>query len=446
MSLRKEKAKITFEIDLNESEQNYELLGQILKVAENFEINGLNPLDDALRNLDEKMIEKLYESKKIDKQIWNEYLERSLAVEKIFNIFIKAGAGIDNDLYGSECLRKAVNNWDSPKKVQMVIDSGVKVRKDELIKCLNRAVEKGNIQIVEILIAFGADIKDVNRDAIITVVVTKKVDMLKFLIKEGVELKKYENVDLWSLAAQDKDPIFGQPTDNSEILQLLFDEKLYEKSKYKLVDIIKYGDEDNNYYRKFLEELIKQKVDVNEGDGLPLYHASNRRDRTEILELLLKAGAEVTKYKYAKLAIINAIECNNIKMVKLLIEAGADVTVEDSVAVAKSADVRNEAIMDLLIEAGANIRGCGDRALMYAIVNNDFKLVKKLIRLGANPLNPQAMRWAEFLKNEKMIRFLMKLGAKRDVHGIPADVTVTSISNKGRLTWNRISDGALIDR
>lgn len=437
MCIRRE--KITFAIELNSSDENYELLQQILKIAENVTINGRDLLEDAVVYQDEKMAEKIFESGKVSKEQCNKYLEHAVYNEKIFKMFIKAGAEINNEFYGSRCLERAVVNGNA-KSVQRVIKNCAKVNANTLQYCLGIAVECGDSEKVKSLIDFGADVKKLERKYVEKAVLLKKLGTLKLLVKEGLILKEY---DVWES---------GIKTNDSDIIQFLIKEKAYQGNPKMLSAVIEAANIDNDYNKGLVEQLIRLKADVNEYQGLPLYFATEKSSKIEILKILLKSRAKVTgkDYKNAQLAIINVIKNEDEEMLKLLIEAGADVTVKNNIAIAIAAEIGNEKIMDMLIEAGADIRANNDKALIYAATAGQLKIVKKLISLGADITAQEhgPMRWAGTARQEEIVEYLAKLGENKEYSKfLPdgVDVHYGDVLGVGRVYQIvRKSDGKII--
>ncbi|GFF47148.1 ankyrin repeat-containing domain protein [Aspergillus udagawae] len=153
---------------------------------------------------------------------------------------------------------------------------------------------------------------------------------------------------------------------------------------------------------------------------------------TEIVKLLLEAGADVnqqlTQGKYGS-ALAAAASKSNTEIVKLLLEAGADVNQQltqgryGSALAAAATAWRNSETVKPLLEAGADVNQqltCGDygSALAAAAYWQNLNVVKLLLGAGAD-VNQQltcgdygnALATAAYNKREEVITLLQNAGA-----------------------------------
>jgi len=117
--------------------------------------------------------------------------------------------------------------------------------------------------------------------------------------------------------------------------------------------------------------------------------------------------------------LFDAVKAGRINIVKQLIAAGADVNAEDSnYRLPLSYALDNYEITKLLIDAGANI---DSELLLGPAYRNDFKMVKLLVEYGAdvnaadNMLGRTALLEAYMNRNFKMIKYLLEHGADVNV-------------------------------
>jgi len=88
--------------------------------------------------------------------------------------------------------------------------------------------------------------------------------------------------------------------------------------------------------------------------------------------------------------LIEAVESNNLKMVKELIKAGANLDILDNIgntALILASYRNNIEIAKELIKAGANVNSqdkYGSTALIYASYKNNIEITKELIKAGAD--------------------------------------------------------------
>lgn len=124
--------------------------------------------------------------------------------------------------------------------------------------------------------------------------------------------------------------------------------------------------EEKNKLKTFIqahenEEEVIEKLDTIDTEidlegGTPLNHAANY-DRNNVIEFLIKKGANVNSSHKGFTALISACERNNKELVKILIEAGADIEMKDNFdnnALWKATFNENKEIIELLIKHGAD--------------------------------------------------------------------------------------------
>jgi ankyrin repeat protein len=180
-----------------------------------------------------------------------------------------------------------------------------------------------------------------------------------------------------------------------------------------------------NQVEKVKKVLLKGKVDINQQDELglttPLISAVYL-ENIEIVELLLKNGADPNlKDCYDETALTIAVK-KNIKLATLLIEHKADVNGE---ALMHATGYGNIESVVLLIEHKADVNRqdhFGETALMNAARNGNEKLTTLLIEHNAN-LNLQdnygqtALMNAAQINNAAEVTLLLQNGANPDLEG-----------------------------
>jgi len=82
--------------------------------------------------------------------------------------------------------------------------------------------------------------------------------------------------------------------------------------------------------------------------------------------------------------LISACEKGNLKVIKFLIEEGANVNVERRRALIISVRLGNLKIVKYLVKNGADFHADNEKALITAIKENHLEIVKYLIDQGAN--------------------------------------------------------------
>lgn len=129
---------------------------------------------------------------------------------------------------------------------------------------------------------------------------------------------------------------------------------------------------------------------LNECGGTPLSEAASL-GYVALVRYLLSVGVKLRVEGQEESVLHEGVRSGNVEMVKLLIEAGADVNAVDGILetplhIAAEQD-KNIEIVRLLITAGANIdakRIFDQTPLTLAKENGADKVVEELVRLGAS--------------------------------------------------------------
>lgn len=113
--------------------------------------------------------------------------------------------------------------------------------------------------------------------------------------------------------------------------------------------------------------------------------AAIKDQRIDVIKSLIENGEVVDSPEF----ILSASESGDIEIVKLLLEAGADIEVRDDFgcnALLCSVSQQDIKMSEFLIEKGANINSAGTSgttALMIAVRLGNLELVKLLVKKGA---------------------------------------------------------------
>ena len=111
----------------------------------------------------------------------------------------------------------------------------------------------------------------------------------------------------------------------------------------------------------------------------------------EVVKLLIDAGANVNEAgEYGQTMVMLASDHKNLEILNLLIQAGADVNRPNDYKIAplaSAAEQGNKEIVEALIKAGANVNArntYGGTALQVAVMRGSIDIVKMLIDSGAD--------------------------------------------------------------
>ena len=198
------------------------------------------------------------------------------------------------------------------------------------------------------------------------------IEGVKFVLKSGFDFSTYSDADqevIFNMAISE-----GEVDDDTDSLQLLID----------------YG------------------IDVNLSDDYALQVAA-RCGALECAKLLIKNGANVQAKNNA--AFLHAASKSNLEMVKLLVENGADVNVSEGHALQSAINTGNKEMVKYLIEQNIDI----NEGLIAACVlyKNELDIVKLLVDNGAdvNTCDGEALFCALRRGHLDIAKYLVEQGA-----------------------------------
>lgn len=128
-----------------------------------------------------------------------------------------------------------------------------------------------------------------------------------------------------------------------------------------------------------VHRLIAEGADVVTTD---IVFTAVKTDRTDIVRVLLEAGADVHVYRGASLSC--ASRNGNAELVRLLLRHGADARTNDSAPLLWAASNGHTEVAQILLDAGSDIHTYDDMALKSAAQNGSVKLVQVLLAAGAD--------------------------------------------------------------
>ncbi len=291
---------------------------------------------------------------------------------------------------------------------------------------LHSAVRGGHRDIVELLIANGADIKAENRRGITPVDIAasrNRSDLVKLMIEKG-DISLHVAV---RLGAVDKAKSIVEKGTDINVRDIL--------GKTPLHHAVEGGHKD------IVELLLVNGADINakNNEGQAPVDIAISRNRKEIVELLIAKGADISLHvasRFGDLDVVKsliekgadinekdtsgrtalhyAVEGGHKDVVELLIANGADVNVKDKdgntpghVALGET----NEAVLDLLIAKGANLDSIhlsayqGDLDEVTSFIEKGAG-VNTIDSYGATPLHYAAVRG-----DREVVEFLIAKGA-----------------------------------
>ncbi|MBD2744760.1 ankyrin repeat domain-containing protein [Coleofasciculus sp. FACHB-1120] len=308
-----------------------------------------------------------------------------------------------------ERLFKAIQSSDV-EQVRQLLDSGVDANRKNYSRGqhpLVLASSIGNLDIVEALLAAGADVnaksgiaKSLKFNPTISVSSVPGNASLGEMISEALEdapdqAKGFfagftQFVDAFSDENSISSAGTNEQQNSSQDEGVEFDEEENfdeEEEKTALIVAIASG------HVEVVKTLLNAGAAVNPetwDDPVPLVVAAER-GQLEIVRALIAAGAEVNKFdigNYDSTPLGMAVEHGQVEIVRALLEAGANPLGGDSScsSLALAAEDGDIEIMQLLLKTGVDINSPKGSytALMGAANNGQFKMVQMLVEAGAD--------------------------------------------------------------
>ncbi|XP_057323510.1 putative ankyrin repeat protein RF_0381 [Microplitis mediator] len=336
---------------------------------------------------------------------------------------------IDNGPYSIEDLMKALYlaiNCEFIPKVELLIRKGADANASPLRvkEALEIACDTKNIEIIEILIAAGFDATktfDINNSLHIAII-QNNYGKIKNLIENGV--------DIYDTSYFKKTPlVLAVEKNNKPVVELLLkygtkpeQAAIFEAIKNSNSELVKILIDAGVYISQSALLRVMEKV-IYTNWSLKLRAC---RKHEEFIKLLIKNGADVNyKYQFRGSALDIACKHNDLEVVKILAEAGANVhiSLNEYYLIELAINHNNYQLAEYLVNhcTGANITCDYSAALIYAVQKNRKEIVELLIKNGANinymPLYKfSALRYS--IKNcaSEITEILVKAGANVNIN------------------------------
>jgi ankyrin repeat protein len=180
-----------------------------------------------------------------------------------------------------------------------------------------------------------------------------------------------------------------------------------------------------------IRELVRLGGGINSrsGDGsLPLVLSVGENAKLEVVECLLELGADINKTeKGGGTALSQASLSGDEKIVRYLLSHGASPNSSSGVCwvnnpLVAAANSKNIKVVELLLQAGAKVNAepRHDSALATAALWGQIEIMRLLLANGANPnhrddSNQTALMSAVMSKNAEAVRLLLEAGADMNV-------------------------------
>ncbi len=406
--------------------------------------NDIINLDNKLFNLVNKAYTSLNDFKENTKELINQGADPNGVVEYRYT-FKRFGARIPiiqafyTEKYREALIITTPFHWvvsiENKEKTQILLDQGADINSRIDGKYpIDIAIKNNNPEMIDLLIKNGSKIEGVD------IAELRDVKMIDYLIEKGADSTKVN----FNLALSDYDLlkryISYNPTfkdvridyryifDNDELFDFLIENGMpvsVEGTDIGKCKLIIGATQYQNEYA--LKKVIKKGGNVNEKctnsfDVTPLTIAI-KNENIAIVKLLLASGADPNQTTFMRKSSLSvAINTNNQALIDLIVETGVDI----NSAFIKSVKDDNEVLVSYFIEKGADVNYSGfmgNTPLLYAIGNENYDLVNQLISKGAdvNYYNKYEgssippLTKAVKTKDLKMVKLLVKKGANPHV-------------------------------
>lgn len=262
-----------------------------------------------------------------------------------------------------------------------------------------------NADLVQLLIKHGADVDyydDEGKSALTAAVRARSVDTAKVLLRYGADVNATGDDELLHKLSSD-------PTD-VEMLQLLLEHKAAVDATDHGMTPLAYAARAGNIAAARILLAHGASVNGIDSWLTPLYYAAYFSAKIELVRMLLEHGADASYRDDDKFTVVCAVvSIRNLEILRLLLEHGAKCRTEGWGPLSSAvADEDNTEMVEMLLKYGANIdeRDSETNAapLLTAIRNNHINISRVLLTRGADPYH--RARFIDFHTQEETLNAL----------------------------------------
>jgi ankyrin repeat protein len=264
---------------------------------------------------------------------------------------------------------------------------------------LGKQHKLSDIETFMMLVYNGVDIRSHNNNAIRWAINNKNLEIAKFLIEHGANIKIDDHCLLLYKASVNNDV---------EMVNFLINNgSAINPSKINDLQPI-----EGASMRGHLEVV---KILIENGAYLDYRSVANAciNGHLHVVKILVENGAKIRGFDHA---ISYASKYNHLEIVNYLIEKGADIHADNDRSIRNASKNNNFKMVELLVENGADIHADDDYAIRNASENNNFEMVKYLIEKGIHisTKDNYIINTASKNGNLEMVKYLVEKGATVD--------------------------------
>ncbi|VDI43137.1 Hypothetical predicted protein [Mytilus galloprovincialis] len=259
--------------------------------------------------------------------------------------------------------------------IQRLLEAGAVTDPEKLGNVLMKCAQIGDFKTMESLFCHGADLdyRNILGQTVLHVCWSESLngalDFLKFYVQKGGVLHNKDingNLPLTSLL---KAKCYNERADTVDIAEIF---QFMIKSSIKSIDD---GDDPYLLHTAVRHGLIRTAIAIldakecatveNKAHETPLYLATRAHNRKELIDLLLRNGADPNQHTSFKIPIVSAVKQCDVPTVSTLIKTGASINVKDKfgrsllhVLYSDKSKKGDLCLMTkLLLEKGINVNG-----------------------------------------------------------------------------------------
>ncbi|KAK6351419.1 hypothetical protein TWF718_004579 [Orbilia javanica] len=300
---------------------------------------------------------------------------------------------------------------------RLILRSNTPISKDCLTRPLKGIIEMGYVDMVELLVAHGADLEYNNAEAIMAAAKLGRWDMLLKMVLNQVT-PTYELSQIYLLSAVNSVMLANfEPSLRLILIEILLCVGARgEDISRALIQAVVEGD------KSLMNMLIEFGVDVNYDGAAALRHAVSECQLDLVSILLTRPPIpEYLNLAVGDVPFASQTEENIKQLCSLLLSAGG---VGDSAArlLVQSVRAGYNDLLHLLIDSGVSIEYNSAEALVHAITAVDTRKVKALLKGSLGPESASlAFAAIDMFLDETQLHEFMSLLLAKGAHGDPVN-------------------------